>query len=626
MCSAWFNAKHRSKSRTNFSAKEAARDETVPHPQLAGATNYDCGSLPESLLPYARRDVISRKNVTRAFVSRRDPPFGGPGVFFYARAHAGAFQRGSGIFCAIFFIYLRSVFYMDFVRFVMALSPIVLVLAGILVMRKPAMKVAPVAMVWTVILAFTMFNVQNLPFAQHLPSLYAQLEKGVVEGLKIVFMVLGAFVILNTLRTTGAIDDVKTTVAEVSGADRRVQLIIIGMFVPIFLEGAAGAGAPAAIAAPFLVALGFDPITAIVVALLGDATPCSWGGAGLTTIMGGARLVEQGLSTAALNSAMVGRIHMFGALIIPFIIVGLAFGRKGYKGVVPYLCYAGVTCGGVMFALSNYVGPEVTSMGTGLISIVLSVFYVKHVKIDTPDEFRYQPAAAHERKYSAFRAMSPYIYMLVMLPVVRYGVPAVWGPKGFAWLCSWGYIFWVDCVIFVCGLLGAATLGIKFSQLVDVFVRTAKNVFPVLITMGSLLVVAYIMQSPHTQMMKLIAGDIADAAGRLYPAAAVFIGSLGSFITGTGLGSNIMFADMHTQAAAALGMNPITVFAGQNAGGSLGNLICPNNVVAACATVNEVGHESKVLRKALVAFVIVLTTYMVLATLYTIVLFPNFGK
>lgn len=147
-----------------------------------------------------------------------------------------------------------------FVRFVMALSPILVVLAGILLLRRPAMKVAPVAMVWAVVLAFTMFNVQNLPFSQHLPSLLAQFEKGIVEGLKIVFIVLGAFVILNTLRTTGAIDDVKMTVAEVSGVDRRVQLVNIGMYVPIFLEGAAGAGAPAAIAAPFLVALGFDPV------------------------------------------------------------------------------------------------------------------------------------------------------------------------------------------------------------------------------------------------------------------------------------------------------------------------------------------------------------------------------
>lgn len=198
------------------------------------------------------------------------------------------------------------------------------------------------------------------------------------------------------------------------------------------------------------------------------------------------------------------------------------------------------------------------------------------------------------------------------------------GTEGLRAAVPCGSIFWVDCGIFICGLLGAATLRIKFGQLVDVFVRTAKNVFPVLITMGSLLVVAYVMQSPHTKMMSLIAGDIASFAGRFYPAAAVFIGSLGSFITG--LGSNIMFADMHIEAAAALGMNPITIFAGQNAGASLGNMICPNNVVAACATVNEVGHENRVLRKAVAAFAVLVVTYMTLAQVYTLYLFPAFGK
>ena len=113
--------------------------------------------------------------------------------------------------------------------------------------------------------------------------------------------------------------------------------------------------------------------------------------------------------------------------------------------------------------------------------------------------------------------------------------------------------------------------------------------------------------------------------GRFYPAAAVLIGSSGAFITGTGLGSNIMFAQMHIDAAASLGMNPITIFAGQNAGASLGNLICPNNTVAACATVDEMGNESAVMKRTLVAFAIILVMYMVLAMLYTCVLFPNFG-
>ena len=511
---------------------------------------------------------------------------------------------------------------MEFLSLVMALSPILVVLIGILGFKQSAKKVSPIAFLWTIVLAFTFFNVDRISFADMVKVLDPLVWKGIKEGLKIVLMVFGAFTILNLLRETGAIDDVKATISGIS-EDRRVQVIIIGMMLPIFLEGAAGAGAPAAIAAPFLVALGFDPVTSIAIALLGDATPASWGGAGLTTINGGAALVDAGVSTVALNSAMVGRFHMFGVLVIPFIMVAMAYGKKGFKGIVPYLTFAGVTTCATMFILSNFVGAEVTSMGTGLISILLSVAYVKLIGVKTPEEFRNRNTTA-KRKYSAAKALSPYIYMLVLLPVIRYGFPAL-VPNGFAIMCTFGYIVWVDLVIILCGILGAVTLGISYKTYVDVAKRTVGHVIPVLITMGSLLIVAYIMQSPSTGMMNRLAGGIAAVVGRFYPAAAVLIGSSGAFITGTGLGSNIMFAQMHIDAAASLGMNPITIFAGQNAGASLGNLICPNNTVAACATVDEMGNESAVMKRTLVAFAIILVMYMVLAMLYTCVLFPNFG-
>ena len=511
---------------------------------------------------------------------------------------------------------------MEFVDFVMALSPILVVLVGILGFKQSAKKVSPIALVWTMLLAFTYFNVNGASFTDTVKVLDPLVWKGIKEGLKIVLMVFGAFTILNLLRETGAIEDVKSTISLISD-DRRVQVIIIGMMLPIFLEGAAGAGAPAAIAAPFLVALGFDPVTSIALALLGDATPCSWGGAGLTTINGGAALVEAGVSTVANNSAMVGRFHMFGVLVIPFIMIAMAFGRKGFRGIVPYLAFAGVTTCCTMFLISNFVGAEVTSMGTGVISILLSVAYVKCIGVKTPEEYRNKPSET-KRKYSSFRAMSPYIYMLVLLPAIRYGFPAV-VPNGFSVMCTFGYIVWVDVVILLCGMLGAATLGVSVKTYKDVACRTVAGVMPVLITMGSLLVVAYIMQSDSTGMMTLLASDIAKTVGTFYPAAAVLIGSSGAFITGTGLGSNIMFANMHMNAAASLGMNPVTVFAGQNAGASLGNLICPNNTVAACATVDEVGSESAVMKKTLIAFVIILAIYMTLAMLYTCVLFPTFG-
>ena len=107
--------------------------------------------------------------------------------------------------------------------------------------------------------------------------------------------------------------------------------------------------------------------------------------------------------------------------------------------------------------------------------------------------------------------------------------------------------------------------------------------------------------------------------------AAVLIGASGSFVTGTGLGSNIMFAPMHVNACSMLDINPVTVFAGQNAGGSLGNMVCPNNVVAACATVDIIGREGEVMRKGIVVFGILLLEYMILAMIYTHILFPNFG-
>ncbi|WP_304508749.1 L-lactate permease [Anaerotignum sp.] len=507
--------------------------------------------------------------------------------------------------------------------FVMALSPLVLILVGIIVLKKPAMKVAPIGLLYIIILAFTYFSPGDVVFKDTVTMIDGLLWKGIKEGSKIVMLVFSSFLLLNLMQRSGAMKQVQNTLAGVTD-DRRAQLIIVGLMVPIFLEGAAGAGSPAAIAAPFLVGLGFDPIVAIVVALLGDATPCSWGGAGLTTITGGQYLVDQGVSTAALNSAMVGRIHMFGVFVIPFLIVMIAFGRKGFKGIVPYLLFSGISTGLIMFALSNFVGPEITSLGTGLLSIVCSIIFLKAVKIKTPEEFRYKSDSkltekeSEGRRFSSFHALSPYLVLVIALPVVRYTVP-------FSILITFGYIVWVDVVVFLCACIGCVILGVSLEGFLDTMGQTLKRVIPVLVTMGSLLTVSYIMQNSQTGMIQIIASTIADTAGQFYPAAAVAIGAAGSFITGTGLGSNIMFAPMHLNATNMLGLNPITVFAGQNAGASLGNLICPNNVVAACATVGVIGKEGEVLKRTLAAFAVILTIYMVLSMVYTHMIFSGFG-
>ena len=93
---------------------------------------------------------------------------------------------------------------MEFLNFVMALSPIIVVLVGILGFRQSAKKVAPVALIWTLVLAFTYFNITGASFKENVAVYDALLWKGIKEGLKIVLMVFGAFVILNLFRDTGA--------------------------------------------------------------------------------------------------------------------------------------------------------------------------------------------------------------------------------------------------------------------------------------------------------------------------------------------------------------------------------------------------------------------------------------
>ena len=124
---------------------------------------------------------------------------------------------------------------MKILNFIMALSPLIFVLVGILACRQPAKRVAPLALVWTLLLGFTYFNVTGATFAATVPAFAALVWKGIKEGLKIVLMVFGAFTILNLLRETGAIEDVKATIAQISD-DRRVQVVIIGMMLPIFLD------------------------------------------------------------------------------------------------------------------------------------------------------------------------------------------------------------------------------------------------------------------------------------------------------------------------------------------------------------------------------------------------------
>ena len=160
----------------------------------------------------------------------------------------------------------------------LALLPILTVFALIVLFRWPATKAMPVAFLLTCLLALTIWKVPILQIA-------AASIDGLVTAGSILYIVLGAILLLNLQEESGAISSIRRSMYLIS-PDRRVQAIIIAFLFGAFIEASAGFGTPAAVAAPLLVAIGFPAMAAVMVSLIIQSTPVSFGAIGTPILIG----------------------------------------------------------------------------------------------------------------------------------------------------------------------------------------------------------------------------------------------------------------------------------------------------------------------------------------------------
>ena len=209
----------------------------------------------------------------------------------------------------------------------LALLPILTVFGLIVFARMPAVRAMPAAFFLTALLALLVWRV---PANQ---VLAASID-GLVTAASILYIVLGAIILLNLQRESGAISSIRRSMFLIS-ADRRVQAIIIAFFFGAFIEASAGFGTPAAVAAPLLVAIGFPAMAAVMVSLIIQSTPVSFGAIGTPILIG----VNAGLSgqTEVMNylaahnievteylkmiGSKVAIIHGITGTLIPLILV-----------------------------------------------------------------------------------------------------------------------------------------------------------------------------------------------------------------------------------------------------------------------------------------------------------------
>lgn len=531
-----------------------------------------------------------------------------------------------------------------------ALTPIAIVMLFLVVLRWPAKKAMPLAYVVTIVIAIVFWNT---PVAQ----IAAASIHGLVTAINLLFIVFGAILLLNTLKACGDIHAIRQGFVDIS-PDRRVQAVIIAWLFGSFIEGAAGFGAPAAIAAPLLVAIGFPAMTAVVVALIIQSTPVSFGAVGTPILVG----VNTGLSNQpevlALVELMgisydsylrmigvaVATFHGIAGSFVPLVMVALMtkyFGKnRSFReglAIWKYALFAGLAFTIPSNILVRLLGPEFPSLLGALIGLCIVVpatrmglFQPKRVW-SFPDEADWDlewkgelqvDVHDHESKVSGahlFKAWSPYLIVACLLVMTRTIKPVKAFITSDAMTLGWTDIFGSGIStksqpLYLPGFLFLITVGlcyVIFRMNGTQIKRSLKESGNTLLGAATALVFAVPMvqvfinskSDSLAQMPIVLADGISVLFGSLWPLAAPMVGGIGAFIAGSNTISNMLFSFFQFSMAQKIGATEHIVVALQAVGGAAGNMICVHNVVFASATVGLLGMEGSVIRKTLLPMI-----------------------
>jgi lactate permease len=523
---------------------------------------------------------------------------------------------------------------MTFLHTLTALMPVASMLLFLVILRWPAMKAIGISLVITALMTAYIWQVPVIQIS-------ASVIEGWIIAASILIIVFGALFLLNTLTQGGAISVIRAGFIGIT-PDRRIQLIIIAWLFGSFLEGASGFGTPAAICAPLLLALGFNPLAAVALALIADSSSVSFGAVGTPVLVG----ISKGLDSVSAGqlqqiSATAISIDMFVGVLIPLMLVSILtrfWGKnKSYKeglALWPFALFSGFAFLFPAWLVATTLGPEFPSIIGGLVGLTLVISAVKlnflvpkKVWLFPQDETQrvdVKPSSIVDEtnpRLSIYMAWAPYVLVAVLLVLTRVNVlpfkallakvkiefSYILGTdisNSISPLYLPGFIFVIVC--FITFFLHSMTAKQALSSLSI----SIKTLIPTALTLATAVPLVRIFINSNVEgavlgsMPKELAATMAELFGQAWPMVASFVGALGAFISGSATFSNMMFADLQQATAQNLGIAEHIVLALQMLGSNAGNMICVVNVVAACSVVGLSGQEGAVIRLTLVPMVI----------------------
>ncbi|MFO0941077.1 MAG: L-lactate permease [Pirellulales bacterium] len=445
--------------------------------------------------------------------------------------------------------------------------------------------------------------------------------------LPIGWIVVSAIFIYEISVETGQFEILRRTIAGLS-EDKRIQALLIAFSFGAFIEGAAGFGTPVAISAAMMIGLGFKPMQAAGLALIGNTAPVAYGALGTPLIT-----LEKvtGLPLDQL-SQMVGRQLPVFSLIVPFWLIWAMVGFRKMLQVWPACLTAGFSFGLVQFLVSNYHGPWLVDVAGAAVSITAMVVLLKFWKpaigfiesdaTDTTSGILANPTAAEQSSKptsaESAKALLPWIVLSICvfvwgLPSIKNQLaktsmifevqglhnnvvrdqPVVSQPKPeeakfkLDWLAATG------TALVLAGVITGKLIGLSFMNLLRIFLRTIRKTSLSLVTIMTMLALGF---TTKYSGMDATMGLALASTGWLFPFFSPILGWLGVALTGSDTSSNVLFGNLQQITAQRVGISPILAAASNSSGGVMGKMIDAQSIVVASVATGEHGKEGQLLR------------------------------
>jgi len=466
----------------------------------------------------------------------------------------------------------------------------------------------------------------------------------------ILWIVINAVWIYNLTEKTGHFAVLRRSFAKISD-DKRIQAVIIAFAFGALIEGLAGFGTPVAITTVMLMALGFSPLKAAALSLIGNTAPVAFGSIAtpIVTLSAQTDIPIEDLG------AMVGRQTPFLALIVPLVLVGVVDGARGVRQTWPAALVAGVSFAIAQFVCSNYISVELTDIFGALVCAGALVAFLRVWKPSEPlldDESDtapggHRPAIAgaeghnpalerrvrltdqqHDSTREKLEAYAPYliivgIFCLAKLvdPIEQFLFEISGGtgfgteektPNGFDWpglnvigadgeapsAQTFQFSLWdtPGTVVLFCGLLTMAALRIKPGVALRTYGETLNQLKLAIVTVMAVLGLAYVM---NLSGMTTTLGRWVAGSGDVFAFLSPIVGWLGVAITGSDTSSNALFGALQVEAAKEAGLSDVLLASANSSGGVLGKMISPQNLAIAAAAVGMAGKEGDIFRRVL---------------------------